>query len=303
MPVEVKDVIESYADYLRAAQSHNLEHFTLLRKSDSEGALAEAIVFAMLQHLTVHPEVHEQAGTGGVDFICSRPCGPLIKSSARPPFMVEATSLNPGAVTERSHIPNEVPDDIRGGAFGLLIRNILNKAKAKATQLANYPMPRVLAIVSSHFAATVLFDRLTAKYALVSEPHWKQEIGSSVADPNQYTDLEESAFIKPSPNGTVVACRQSISAILLVAVYGDKSDVYRILHPQPAYPLNVEFLPGIPFIRIMPWPITDGEIFTEWVVGNPDACAVPHFPIDPWRKRQTETKVGRTRTGRQSGMG
>jgi hypothetical protein len=281
--VEVKDVIESYADYLRTAQSHNLECFKLLRKSDPEAALAEAIVFAMLQHLAVHPEVHEQAGTGGVDFICSRPCGPLIKTSARPRFMVEATSLSPEAVTERSHIPNEVPDGIRGGAFGLPIQNIFNKAKAKATQLANYPMPRVLAIVSSHFAATVLFDSLTAKYVLVSEPHWRQEIGSNVADPNQYTDLEESVFIKPGPDGMIVACRQSISAILLVAVYGDKSDVYGILHPEPAYPLNVEFLPGIPFIQITPWPITDGKIFTEWVIGNPDAYSVPHFPIDPSR--------------------
>lgn len=278
---EVNEVIQSYADYLRAAHPPSFKAFELLSRSDAEAALAEAMDFAILQNMGLHPEVHEQAGTGGVDFICSRPCGPLRRPSAQDRFVVEATSLSLDAVTERSHIPNEVPDRIRGGAIGLLTQNICNKAKAKATQLADYDMPRVLAIISSHFGAAVLLDSMTAEQVLVSEPHWRQAIGSNVADPNQYTDLERSVFIKPGPDGTIVACRKSISAILLVAVHGDKSEVYGILHPEPTYPLNDRFLPGIPFIRIAHWPITDGKIFTEWVVGDPDPYGIPHTRVDP----------------------
>jgi len=189
-------------------------------------------------------------------------------------FVVEATSLSLDAVTDRSGIPNEVPDDISGGAYGLVTQNIVNKAKAKAPQLGNYPMPRALAIGSSHAAIAALFNGATAKWALVSDPHWKHEIGSNVVDTAEYTDLDKSVFIRPGPGNTIAPCRQSISAILLLAVHGDKSEVHGIRHPEPAYPLNVEFLPKIPFIRISRWPITDGMIFTEWVVGRRTQWAV-----------------------------
>ena len=57
-----------------------------------------------------------------------------------------------------------MPEDVSGGAFGLVTRNICNKAKA--TQLANYPMPRVLAIASSHAGEAALFNKATAKWRL-----------------------------------------------------------------------------------------------------------------------------------------
>jgi hypothetical protein len=78
-------------------------------------------------------------------------------------------------------------------------------------------------------------------WALVSEPHWRHEIGSDTVDTAEYTDLESSLFIKPGPDGTIVPCRQSISAILVVAVYGGQSEIWGILHSEAAQPFNYAF--------------------------------------------------------------
>ena len=274
----IEGVLDSYSGYLHSGHPKNANRFDLARKLDREGAIAEAITFAMLQTMDLQPEIHEQVGIGGADFICCGSRGPLFKRSPEDRFVVEATSLSPDAVSNRSNIPNEVPEGIGGCAFGLLTQNICNKAKDKAPQLEGYAMPRVLAIASSHFGIAMLFDRGPAEWALVSDPHFRHEIGSKVADPSQYTDLDRSVFIKPGPEGSIIACRQSISAILLIAVYGNHSEVYGILHPEPAYPLNINLLSGLPFVRIGKWPITNGRITTEWVIGNPNGLNVRHFP-------------------------
>jgi hypothetical protein len=140
-------------------------------------------------------------------------------------------------------------------------------------------MPRVLAIASSHAGITAVFNGAAAKWALVSDPHWRLEIGSSTVDTAQYTDLENSVFIKPGPNGSIVACRKSISAILFIAVYGNESNVWGILHPEPVYPLDIAFLPDLPFVRISQWPALGGRILTEWVVASPKGHSVYHCPV------------------------
>lgn len=272
-------MLNSYLEYLWNGHPENATRFELLRESDREAAVAEAIVFGMLQTMGLRPETHDQVGTGGPDFICCGSRGPLFSRSLRDRLVVEATSLNPDAVTERSHIPNEVPDEISGGAFGLVTSHIRNKAKRKASQLGGYEMPRVLAIVSSHVGISALFNSATAVNALVSDFYWKHQIGSDSIDTGQYVSLQNSVFIEPGPDGTIVACRQSISAILLVAVHGDRSQLWGILHPEPAYPLNISLFPDLPFVRLATWPIVDGKITPEWVVAHPRGYDVRHYPV------------------------
>jgi hypothetical protein len=274
-------MLQSYSEYLRKVHPENAKRFDQLRICDREGAIAEAVVFGMLQGFNVDPQIHDQPNSGGPDFICCAYRGPLSPRRPEERFVVEATSLDPDAVGDRSHIANEVPEDVSGGAFGLVTRNICNKAKAKATQLANYPMPRVLAIASSHTGVAALFNNATATWALVSEPHWRHELGSATVDTAEYTDLQSSLFIKPGPDGTIVPCRQSISAILLVAVYGGQSEIWGILHPQAAQPFNYVFLPNLPFVRIAEWPVRKGKILTEWVIADPLGYRAYQFPIQP----------------------
>lgn len=280
MITNIEGVVQSYSDYLHHGHGENGKRFDRLRASDPEAAMAEAIVFGVLQGFHLEPTINDAPGTGGADFVCCGYRGPLMPHQEEDRFVVEATSLDLEAVTGRSEIPNEVPENISGGAFGLVTRNLCNKAKSKATQLANYPMPRVLAIASSHAGIAALFNNATATWALVSEPHWRQEVGSTETDHTEYTDLESSLFIKPAPEGDgLVACRRSISAVLLIAVYGGQSEIWGILHPDPARPFTYALLPNIPFVRIAEWPVPNRAIHTEWVIANPEGYRAYQFTV------------------------
>src|SRR5580698_11423563 len=95
----VDGVIQSYAEYLHEAYPQNLDRFEQSRASDPDAALAEAVVFRMLQTMSVRPEIHDQPQKGGPDFICYCNRGPLHKPISEDRFIVEATSLTPDTVT------------------------------------------------------------------------------------------------------------------------------------------------------------------------------------------------------------
>jgi hypothetical protein len=280
----IEGMVDSYAEYLSRKYPPHSNRFKSLRAASREAAVAEAVVFGVLQSLHLSPEIYDDIETGGPDFVCAGSTlgfglRRVIKPSPEDRFVVEATCLDPDAVTRRSDIPNELPEDISGGPFSLLTKSICNKVKDKTTQLGGHAMPRVLAVASSHAGVGALFNTGAAKYMLTSEPRIVYGIGSR-GPGRQCTDLRSSVFLRIAGDGrTVLPCRQTISAILLIAVYGDKSEVYGILHPQPARPLEVGFFPKVPFVRLTKWPITDGIISTEWVVADPEGLSVPHFPV------------------------
>lgn len=212
------EAMDFYAEHLKATYPQHLGPFNQRRTQGREAALAEAIVFWMLKNVGVRPQINEVVGTGGADFICSANFGSPILARREPTpetlFIVEATSLDPDAVSRNTSIPNVAPDEISGGAFSLLTRAIFAKAKDKATQLAGYDMPRVLAIASSHEGIGAVFNAGAALNILVSDYHWRNDIGSQTVDPNRYVDLANSVFMKPSKDGqTIEAARKSISAI------------------------------------------------------------------------------------------
>jgi hypothetical protein len=277
-PVSTDDVLGSYGEYLRMNHPANFDRFQRIRSASRESAFAEAVVFQMLDQLCVDPHINDTVQFGGADFICNGSYrSPVLRRLATPNpqdrFVVEATSLDLDAVANRSGIPNEVEDG-QGRAFSLLTHSVRNKAADKATQLANYDMPRVLAIASSHAGIATLFNTFAAQWCLVSNPKIMTPIGGGPA--TQITDLGSSVFLKTGPAGTIEVCRQSISAILLVSVHADRSCVCGILHPDPARTLNIRFLPNVPFIRITKWPIVDGSIETEWVIGEPEERLFRH---------------------------
>lgn len=276
----LEDILNWYSGNLRDKHPKNFKLFERSRKLNPEAAIAEAITFHLLTYMRVGPEINEQVGSGGVDFICCASRAPFFKRLPQNQFVVEATSFDQDAVSKRSRIPKVIPAGISGGAIGLLTQNICNKAKQKNKQLKGYAMPRVLAIVSSHPGGAVLFNSATVKWALVSEEHFIHRIGSPVADPTNYTDLKNSVFIKLGPDGeSIVPCRREISAILLIAVDGAASEVYGIVHPEPEYPLNLEFLPNLPFVRIAQWPVAEGRIIVDWVITHPHGLNVRHYQL------------------------
>jgi len=284
-PVNIEGMLDSYWEYLRRRYPKNSERFAHARHASPESATAEAITFGILQSLSLSPEVNESMGKGGADFLCtgshlSPALRRMVEASPENRFLVEVSSLDPEAVTERTNIPNEFPEPFSGGAFGLLTQAVCNTAKDKDKQLQDCGMPAVVAIASAHHGIGALFNKAAAQWCLVSDP----QMTIPLNDPEggrQTTNLRNSLFFRPGADRkTIVPCRQNISAILLIAVHGEHSEIYGILHPEPAFPLNIQFFPKLPFIRVKSWPITNGLISTEWVVTAPDGLSVPHFAIE-----------------------
>ena len=76
--------------------------FQTTRRNAPESALAEAVVFRVLQACKVDPVVADKPGIGGPGFHCLHG-----KPNA---FMVESTSLLPKRVTEKSNLPNRISE-------------------------------------------------------------------------------------------------------------------------------------------------------------------------------------------------
>jgi len=284
MSADIKGMIDSYAEYLRLNYPVNFDRFALLLTSNPEGALAEAIVFGFLQSLHLSPEIHDQVGKGGPDFICAGSTLSFAMRRLVPPgpedrFVVEATSLDLDAVTNRSGLPNEEPRDMQGSPFSLITRSICNKVKDKTPQLGGHRMPRVLAVACNHPLVGTILNADAARFVLTSNPKIIVEIGSE-GPGSECTDLRDSAFLKINRDGrAVVPRRQTVSAVLLIAVYGNHSEVYGILHPELAHRLNTGFFPKVPFVRLAMWPVVDGLISTEWVISDPEGLRVDHWPV------------------------
>jgi hypothetical protein len=283
--MNLEEMVDSYHEYLQRRHPEKSCQFAQSRRVSPESAMAEAITFGFLQYFHLDPEVNESPAKGGADFVCiGSHLSPALRRMAEPSpenrFLVEASSLDPESVTQRTNIPNEFPEPFSGGAFGPLTQAVCNTVKDKDRQLAKCGMPAIVAIASAHQGIAALFNEAAAEWCLVSDP----QITTPLSDPEvglQTTNLRNSLFFRPGPDRkSIVPCRQNISAILLIAVYGEHSECYGILHPEPAFPLNIRFFPKLPFIRVRPWPIADGSISTEWVLTAPDGLNVCHLPIE-----------------------
>jgi hypothetical protein len=176
-----------------------------------------------------------------------------------------------------------LPDKIEGpggGAFGLLTAVLSRAAASKAVQLADYPYPRVLAIASSHAFASVLMSRLAAQNLLTSDPMISYRLGDPSDHGTMTTDLRRAVFFRLDKTGRqIVPRRQSISAILLVAISYTQAEVVGILHPKPSVAFKPYLFPKVPFLRMKNWPIVDGKIQPEWLPPAGDAATFYHSRI------------------------
>jgi len=223
------------------------------------------MVFRTLHYCKVDPVVADVPGVGGPDFSC-------LNGKPRQ-FMVEATSLLPDRVTDKSKIPNRVPEHLKHGAFRLLTPQIEDAATKKLHQFKGAAGPGVLAIASSHFASPVLMDAQAAMNALISQPFWV--VGSD----QMSTDLKYSLFLR-AEDGQVVVKNREISAVLLVAVGADRSYVCGALHPEPSRRFNSATLWEIPFAYLRDWPTDQKRMRTMWTLGtNPKPLEIPHAAI------------------------
>ena len=255
----VDQVVEFYYRYL--ARNRDLAvHFGQFKKrlkADPQAATAEAIVFSHLRAERLHPELFEHPASGGPDFRCHPTA----------PFLVEVTSLDSAVVAKRSGLPATISGP-GGGAFGLITDRLLSEAKNKAPQLGRHPLPGVLAIVSDHAFSGILLDRLAAEYLMTSAPQFNVPLGGG---PHYMTtDLKHAVFYRPlgvlDASGTpiIAPCRQSIAAILLVAIDRRQVHVVGLLHPEAAFPFSPAWMPTVPFVQFDGL-CTPNHIATQWI--------------------------------------
>ncbi|OPY65708.1 MAG: hypothetical protein A4E57_03072 [Syntrophorhabdaceae bacterium PtaU1.Bin034] len=264
--------VESYKKFLSVKYPSHYELFCNRLDSKPESARAEAVTFSLLRSLFEDVAIAEDVMTGGADFLCETESGKII---------VEVTCAEGEAVAAQSGWPNGVPEDGSGGSFGLITHMLRTKASEKAPQLSGYKMPRVLAITCEHIAADILLGPLGAEMFFTSDIKITVPIatGEPVDEKTHLTtDLKDSVFFR-FRNGIVEPCRQSISAILLVSIFADKSLIVGILHPHPQHVLPISLLPSVPFLQITKWSPENYVIEAEWVIHSPKPAAFYHQEV------------------------
>jgi hypothetical protein len=243
--------------------------FQLRAAGDPDAANAEAVLFSWLRSQAMSPMPSDAPGIGGPDYLCS----PMFAA----PFLIEVTSLKPEAVSTRSGWPDELTE--KAHAFGMITANLWSKARNKASQLGGCDVARVLAICLTHVGAWALLGTLAAEWLMTSQPKLSVPVGGPLTAVRQVTDLSKSAFLT-SRDGIVVPVRQSISAVLLIAIWEHELHAVGMLHPQPAVLFEYRSFGEVPFLRL-DWPLKDAALKTEWLVGSPAPTAYPHIPVSP----------------------
>lgn len=252
-------VIESYKTFLEVKYpSHHGKFCSLLRDSP-ESAKAEAILFSLMRFEFKEIKIAENVSSGGADFLCI---------SDRDEFILEVTSLKAEAVAIQSGWVNTLSDSNTAGSFAMITHMLRTKASGKAAQVSDYPMPRVLAITCEHIGADFLIGPHGAETLLTSDTKIAVPIGEPLRETHLITDLKDSVFFK-FKNGKAESCRRSISAILLLSLFADKSLIVGVLHPDPKYRFSIDLLPSVPFLRLRNWFPEGGHIETEWVIRKP----------------------------------
>ena len=259
--ITLNQLLQSYKEFLKVQSNYRCKRFMDLEQNNPESARAEAVVYNFLISNRISVQHYEKPDYGGADFICM-----YLNNK----FIVEVTCIESETISKRSGIPNIIPEKIEAHSFSYITSLLRGKTSDKADQLANEQYPRILAITCEHIATDILFSNTAIENFITSDTKIRVTINDQLTNHQDVTDLSNSVFFRFNNKGSIEACRQSISAILLIEINNDSCRVYGLLHPEPVYKFHHELLPRVPFLRINPWPIKNNRIYTEWVIDDPN---------------------------------
>jgi hypothetical protein len=266
------EITQAYSLFLEVCHPAHLVAFKERLTAEPAAARAEAAVFSWLSSARLAPALNEDRSRGGMDFLCL--------PGQTDSFLLEVTSLRKEAITAKSGWPEQLTEE--AAAFSMVTPQISRSIQHKMPQLAASPasVARVLAICLSHPGASALLSTLAAEWVITSPPALRSVIpkdGAPAGDPQMVTNLKQSAFFCIK-EGRIEPARQCLSAILLVAVWDRQLEISGMLHPAATKPFAYRLLRGVPFLRV-DWPIIDGQINTEWVIGDPAPLAHHHSRV------------------------
>jgi len=262
------EIVEKYKNYLLTKYPERHKTFSDLERSKLESARAEAVSFFVLRSQGFDVTIYEDPSTGGPDFSCKAPYDT---------FIAEVTCLEVDAVTKRSG----VEEGASSGWSEPLTDALRTKASTKASQLSGVSMPRLLVLTTEHESGEVLMGINAARSLLTSNP--KIQIQPWPSEPNTWsvTELDNSVFFRFSKNGSIEACRQSISAILLIHILPNECRAVGVLHPQPIFNFPRQLLPTVPFVWVRQWPPKEGKIETAWDRVRPPTARFYYQALEP----------------------
>lgn len=268
---DLNECINSYQDYLLVKYPEVEKRFNTRCKSTEhkEGCTAEAAIFAFMQLHDYQIELYENPGTGGVDYFCFRD---------KQRLFLEVTTLKEDTIAKHSGWTMEIPNDIRVSSYKMITPKLRQKISEKASQLSDHDCPRVLAICSVHYASDVLLGTDAAERLLVGDSVICVSTGGE-EDIHMVTHLADTAFLRFEA-GSVVTCRKSISAILLVSIFDKRLRTVGVLHPDPEIEMPLELFPRIPFVRLARWSPEVRVIDTEWVQKQANVYDSFHMKIE-----------------------
>jgi len=257
------EIIESYKCFLEVKYPTHYKSYCTRLKNKPESAKAEAVTFSILRSNFDDVKLAEDISKGGADFFCSL-------NDVQ--FIVEVTCIEAESVVTQSDWKNKVHTTPNKNAFffRMITHMLRTKVSSKASQLSGYNIPRILMITCEHMGADFLLGPRGAEVLLASDTEIKVPIGQPIRKVGLTTDLKNSVFFRFN-NGSLESCRKSISAILLISIFEDKSLIVGILHPDPQYVFPIALFPTVPFIRIKRWPPENNKIEIEWVIDTPKA--------------------------------
>lgn len=249
--ITTKDLINHYKSFLDNNCPDRVKSYRKLFNNQPESAEAEAVSFSFFDTKVDEVCVEETSESGGVDFRCK------IDNSD---FIVEVTHIDANAVVRESGLKNEYPIKSSVSSHKWITPLLRRTVSSKAGQMSGYNCPRILVITSDHQDAISLVSSITAAEFLLTG-----ETAISIPDGLE-TGLEDSVFFRfQKMTDKIEPCRQSISTILLCAIYGYDTRIVGILHPAPKYTFPINYLPSIPFVRLKEWPPENNILRTEWV--------------------------------------
>ena len=264
------DLIKRYQHYLDSKCPDRVKSYSNLLYKQPASAKTEAVLFSFFDTKVDEVCLEESSEKGGVDFRCK------IEYTE---FVVEVTYLEAEAVARESGMKNEIPTESSVGSHRRITHLLRSKVSSKTKQMSGYDCPRILVITSDHQGAiSLMSSRIAAEFLLTSDTKISipDPRSNPTPSPGLETGLEESVFFR-FQKGTdkIEPCRQSISAILLCAIYRDDTSIVGLLHPAPNHKFPIQYLPYIPFVRLKEWPLENNIIHTEWVTYQQTNGIVP----------------------------
>lgn len=269
----VCDLLDKYKCFLETYHFEHCKSFHELCCTEPEAARAEAIVFSFFQWNGYDIQVEETSSEGGVDFRAKKD---------NTEFVIEVTSIRRETFTKRSGIPENPwmsgKSSYYVGTYKVA-KLIRSEVSGKAKQMSGYDCPRILIIACEHPEYSTFLKKekggLGAEMFLTSPP----VLG--LPDLNNVTYLDDSLFFRFQQNGKICFCRKSISAVLLFYISKYHLEAIGLLHPKPAHKFSIEFLPSIPFVKVLGPKIKDqpvdnnDKVRTIWIPDNlPDGAFI-----------------------------